>query len=126
MGFLVTSGNRIKQIIMSSLNEAIQGMEEPSRSIIKTLVEFYDNMKELETDPDKEGKQAVAVVMAMNDIETVLDVSVSRGNYAEIHKPYIQDADTIEIDGGLYVVAGRASKCYIPIEDLVDIIHISN
>lgn len=43
-------------------------MSEPDRSIGLLLDEFYRDMKALETDPHRGGKQATRIVMAMTDV----------------------------------------------------------
>ncbi len=58
---------------MSNLREAIQSLAEPSKSIGIILMEYYDTMKGLETDPHRGGKQATKIVMTINDIERLLN-----------------------------------------------------
>lgn len=52
---------------------SIEQLEEPKKSIGKTLVSFYETMKGLENDPQKGGLQATAIIMAINDIETIIE-----------------------------------------------------
>jgi hypothetical protein len=54
---------------MSDIRIAISQLDEPKKSIGEMLMEFYDTMKELEKDKEHgRGKQAVKIVMTMNDI----------------------------------------------------------
>ena len=63
---------------MGDIRIAIILLEEPSKSIGKTLIEFYESMKELEKDPARGGKQATAIVMAMNDIKKIMEDEIER------------------------------------------------
>lgn len=54
---------------MSDIREGINGIPEPGRSIGLLLMDFYEQMKALERDPHRGGKQATAIVMAINDIK---------------------------------------------------------
>lgn len=56
---------------MSDIRIGLEGIEEPAKSIGITLMEFYDNMKALENDPHRGGKQATCIIMAINDIESI-------------------------------------------------------
>jgi len=56
---------------MSDIIIGIEQLEEPSKSIGKILIDFYETMKRLENDKEVEGKQAVLIVMTMNDIENL-------------------------------------------------------
>lgn len=56
---------------MSNIKTSINQLEEPSKSVGKVLIEFYETMKKLESDNQKEGKQATKVVMTINDIEKI-------------------------------------------------------
>ena len=56
---------------MSNIRIAIEQLEEPSKSIGKILIEFYETMKRLENDKEVDGKQATLIVMTMNDIENL-------------------------------------------------------
>lgn len=56
---------------MSDIIIGIEQLEEPSKSIGKILIEFYETMKRLENDKEVEGKQATLIVMTMNDIENL-------------------------------------------------------
>ena len=53
---------------MADIREGIVGIKEPERTVGLLLVEFYESMKSLESDPHRGGKQATAIVMAMDDI----------------------------------------------------------
>ena len=57
---------------MSDVRIGIQQMPEPSKSIGMLLMDFYDNMKVLELDANKGGKQATCIVMAINDVENII------------------------------------------------------
>jgi len=54
---------------MSDIRIAIKQMQEPSKSIGEILIDFYENMKQLEKDEHRGGKQATLIVMTINDIE---------------------------------------------------------
>ncbi len=54
---------------MADIREALRGINEPDKSIGLLLIEFYDRMKALERDEHRGGKQATAIVMAINDIK---------------------------------------------------------
>lgn len=56
---------------MSNLSDAVKLLNEPDKSVFESLIEFYDNMKRLESDPDRGGKQAVTVVMTVNDLTAI-------------------------------------------------------
>ena len=53
---------------MADIKEGLVGLKEPDRTVGLILVRFYESMKSLERDPHRGGKQATAIVMAMNDI----------------------------------------------------------
>lgn len=55
---------------MADIREGLQGINEPDRSIGFLLIEFYERMKALERDEHRGGKQATAIVMAINDVKT--------------------------------------------------------
>jgi ribosomal protein S20 len=60
--------------VMSDIRTAIQQMTEPNKSVGEILMEFYDTMKQLEKDKEHgQGKQAVKIVMTMNDINYLID-----------------------------------------------------
>lgn len=54
---------------MSDLKQGISLLNEPSKTIGTMLVEFYEDMKALESDKYRAGKQATLVVMTINDFE---------------------------------------------------------
>lgn len=56
---------------MADIREALQGISDPDRAIGLLLIEFYESMRELEQDEHRAGKQATAIVMAINDIKAV-------------------------------------------------------
>lgn len=53
---------------MSDIRMALEGVDDPQKSIGKILIDFYENMKDLERDPHRGGKQATLIIMTMNDI----------------------------------------------------------
>jgi hypothetical protein len=53
---------------MSDIKQAIPYLTEPTKSIMETLIEFYETMKELEKDEEKGGKQATKIIMTTDDI----------------------------------------------------------
>lgn len=57
---------------MADIREGLQGINEPDRSIGLLLDEFYRNMKSLERDEHRGGKQATAIIMAMSDIKAAV------------------------------------------------------
>lgn len=68
---------------MSDIREGINGIPEPDRSIGLLLMDFYEQMKALERDPHRGGKQATAIIMAINDInEAARRTPMSPGNSA--------------------------------------------
>lgn len=69
---------------MGDIRIAIEQLKEPTKSISKILIEFYETMKRLETDAHKGGKQATKIVMTTSDIETLMRVGVVE-NFA--HEP---------------------------------------
>jgi hypothetical protein len=56
---------------MSDVRIGISQLPEPSKSIGEILIEFYETMKQLETDKHRGGKQATKIVMTINDIENL-------------------------------------------------------
>lgn len=56
---------------MSDIRVSINQLNEPSKSIGKTLIEFYETMKELENDANRGGKQATKIVMTISEIESL-------------------------------------------------------
>lgn len=58
---------------MSDIRIAINQLEEPSQSIGKILIEFYETMKALEKDMHKGGKQATKIVMTISDLEKLIN-----------------------------------------------------
>ena len=63
---------------MSDIIIGIIQLNDPDKSIGIALIEFYDSMKELEKDPARGGKQATAIVMAMNDIKKIMEAEIER------------------------------------------------
>lgn len=61
-------GNTKTQVTMADIRIGLQGIAEPDRSIGLILDEFYRNMKALDFDPHRGGKQATLIIMTMNDI----------------------------------------------------------
>ena len=57
---------------MSEIRFAVKLLDEPSKSIATILCEFYDNMKSLELDEQRGGKQATLILMATNDLESII------------------------------------------------------
>ena len=53
---------------MSDIRIAIQHFSYPEKAVYESLIEFYETMKQLETDPHKGGKQATKIVMTANDL----------------------------------------------------------
>jgi hypothetical protein len=54
---------------MSSIKYALQQCDEQTKTLGLLLIEFYENMKLLENDIEKGGKQAVLIIMSINDIK---------------------------------------------------------
>lgn len=63
---------------MADIREGLQGLKEPDRSIGLFLDEFYRNMKSLERDEHSGGKRAVTIIMAMNDLERIMEHSIHK------------------------------------------------
>lgn len=57
---------------MSDIRISISQLDEPEKSIGETLIEFYETMKQLESDPERGGKQAVKIAMTINDIKKLI------------------------------------------------------
>lgn len=51
---------------------ALEQADEPQKSIGKMLIDCYENMKDLERDPHRGGKQATLIVMTINDIQGLI------------------------------------------------------
>jgi len=47
-------------------------MEEPDKSILSMLLDYYEGMTELESDMQRGGKQATLTVMAVNDFKRLI------------------------------------------------------
>lgn len=60
---------------MADIRDGLNGISEPDRSIGLLLCDFYWNMKALELDPNRGGKQAVAIIMAIKDINDAFSKS---------------------------------------------------
>lgn len=58
---------------MSDIRISIEQLEEPSKSIGKILIEYYETMKRLEKDIHCSGKQATKIVMTICEIEKAYD-----------------------------------------------------
>lgn len=59
---------------MSDIRITIEHLQEPSKSIGKILIDFYETMKRLEKDEHhRGGKQANKIVMTICDIEKVFN-----------------------------------------------------
>lgn len=59
---------------MSDIKIGIKLMQEPSKNIGEILIDFYENMIELEKDMQRSGKQAALIVMTINDVKDVIKV----------------------------------------------------
>jgi len=53
---------------MSDIRFSINQLEDPAKKVGKILIEFYETMKQLETDEYRGGKQATKIVMTINDV----------------------------------------------------------
>jgi hypothetical protein len=58
---------------MADIRHALPSMPEPDKSILQFLLDYYENMKALEKDPHRGGKQATCIVMAMSDIKKIFE-----------------------------------------------------
>lgn len=58
---------------MSDIRIAIKQLPEPRKSIGEILIEFYQTMKQLETDTHRGGKQATKIIMAISDLENLIE-----------------------------------------------------
>jgi hypothetical protein len=57
---------------MSDIRIVISQLEEPSKTIGKTLIDFYETMKSLERHESKGGMQATKIVMTIGEIENIV------------------------------------------------------
>lgn len=57
---------------MSNIEHAIKILGFPEKEIGTILIDFYETMKALEKDTHRGGKQAVCIVMAINDIKKLI------------------------------------------------------
>jgi hypothetical protein len=53
---------------MRYIKQSIDHQPEPDKSIGKILIQFYETMKALESDPERSDKQATKIVMTITDI----------------------------------------------------------
>ncbi len=58
-----------KPTTMADIRLGLHGIEEPDRSIGLLLDEFYRDMKDLEPDTERGGKQATRIIMGISDIK---------------------------------------------------------
>lgn len=58
---------------MSNIEQSINILAEPGKSIGKTLMGFYEVMKSLESDQHRGGKQATKIVMTIAEIEKIIE-----------------------------------------------------
>jgi len=58
---------------MSNIKQALLQADEPDKTIGNILIEFYETMKQLETDKERGGKQATKIVMTINDIKQLIN-----------------------------------------------------
>jgi len=58
---------------MSDIRHAIQHMEEPEKSILTMLLNYHEEMKRLESDIHKGGKQAALTVMTASDFKKLIN-----------------------------------------------------
>ena len=67
------------ELSAEQLKQGIVGLVEPQRSIANILIDFYDNMRILESRHSSaqitQGMQSVSVLMALNDIIDVINKS---------------------------------------------------
>lgn len=57
---------------MGDIRYVIPHLPEPDKTIAMTLIDFYEQMKDLDNfaDPnERDGKKATALIMAINDIK---------------------------------------------------------
>lgn len=73
---------------MSNIKQAIEQLEEPSKSIGNILIEFYETMIELEDFKLKTEMQATKIVMTINHIKHVISNTKAGASPAE-EKVYI-------------------------------------
>ena len=58
---------------MGEIQIALEHSSEPTKSIGKLLIDFYEQMKRLETDSERGGKQATLIVMTISDLEALIN-----------------------------------------------------
>lgn len=60
---------------MADIREGLHGIPEPDRSIGFLLIDYYEQMKALEADKERGGKQATCIIMTINDIKSAFERS---------------------------------------------------
>jgi len=63
---------------MSDIRKAIPHLPEPDKSLHNSLIEFYQTMKALEKDEERGGKQAVKIIMTVNDIKEIFETLTTK------------------------------------------------
>ena len=58
---------------MSDIRQAITHMEEPDKSILSMLLDYYEGMTQLESDMQRGGKHATLTVMTVNDFKRLIN-----------------------------------------------------
>lgn len=58
---------------MSDIKKAVEQLPEPSKSISKILIDFYETMKSLEGNKMRGGLQATQIIMTTSDIEKLIE-----------------------------------------------------
>lgn len=57
---------------MSNIKKSINQFEEPAMGMVDILINFYNTMKQFELSDNKVGKQALLIVITVNDIEKII------------------------------------------------------
>lgn len=68
---------------MSDIRISIEQLDEPSKSIGRTLIRFYEVMKSLEKDEPRGGLQATNIVMTISEIEKLFSSPDNTARTAE-------------------------------------------
>ena len=63
---------------MSNIRDGLLQWKDPDKSIGLLLLDFYNDMKDLEEEDQAKAKQAVRVVMAINDIKKIYEQESTR------------------------------------------------
>jgi hypothetical protein len=63
---------------MGNIKYGIHCLGQPEKIICDTLIQFYEDMKALENDEYGDAKQAVIIIMALNDFIKIIETEKKR------------------------------------------------